>query len=161
MEGMIECLAQELGADIRSAAAIAKSAHRRIVDPAPYALFPDSRRTVELLSARGWRQTIISNNHPDLEASVEALGLRGAFEEVFTSARLGYEKPRREAYQIVLDSLNASGTTWMIGDNEQADAFGAVECGLRAILVRTRPRSFPLCLPDLARVAEIVDGQDH
>lgn len=135
--------------------AIARDARARILDPRRYSVFPDVRPALAELSGRGWRHAVLSNNHPDLEPIVAALRL-GHFEAVFTSALIGYEKPRREIFQYALERLAPTGPVWMIGDNEIADARGAEAAGLKAVLVRKASQGFHRSIPDLTSLPDLV-----
>ncbi|MGH9197011.1 MAG: HAD-IA family hydrolase, partial [Acidimicrobiia bacterium] len=58
-------------------------------------------------------------------------------ESVFTSARIGYEKPHPEAFRTVLSHITDADNIWMVGDNPVADVAGAEKVGIPGILVRT------------------------
>jgi HAD superfamily hydrolase (TIGR01549 family) len=109
-----------------------------ILDVNQYQEFDDTRATLELLSAEGWRNVILSNNHPDLEELVRGLGLDRHFTDIITSGKVGFEKPRAELFHYALEATGSKRSdSWMVGDNINADVLGAEAVGLRAILVRS------------------------
>ena len=74
------------------------------------------------------------------------LGLGGFFDEIITSARVGFEKPRIELFQYALRNLRGTSRAWMIGDSYSADIRGAEAAGLPAILVRkAHPKAAVCC----------------
>ncbi len=106
--------------------------------PASYELYPDAIPVLAGLQTAGYRLAIISNwswHLPDLCA---ALGLTTYFEQIFTSARIGFPKPRPEIFQQALNRLNLQAPQVVhIGDSWQADILGARAVGIEALwLVR-------------------------
>jgi putative hydrolase of the HAD superfamily len=99
-------------------------------------VFADSRAALERAGAAGWRSVILSNHVPELEALVSQLGLGDLVERVFSSARIGYEKPHPQAFRHALVACGEPRRRWMVGDNPVADVAGAEALGIPAILVR-------------------------
>jgi HAD superfamily hydrolase (TIGR01549 family) len=115
---------------------LAGAARRRYVDPdVGWALFDDTRPTLERLAEAGWGHAILSNHVPELRQIVTGLGLDDLISFVSCSAETGYEKPHAEAFASVLQPLRPTDA-WMIGDNVVADVLGAEAVGLPAVLVR-------------------------
>lgn len=100
-------------------------------------LYEDVRPALQLLSAHGWKQLILSNHIPELPEITAGLGLGEFIDHVFTSARIGYEKPHAEAFKTVLTHIGHADRIWMVGDNPVADVAGAEKVGIPGILVRT------------------------
>jgi putative hydrolase of the HAD superfamily len=116
---------------------LARLARARYVDPAHgWALFEDTRPTLERLREAGWRHVILSNHAPELEAIVTALGLDDLVDTVVNSAHTGYEKPHPEAFAAGRRAAGDPEELWMVGDNPVADVAGAESTGIRAILAR-------------------------
>jgi putative hydrolase of the HAD superfamily len=108
-----------------------------LLDPDFYEVFPEVPEVLAELKAAGWKHIILSNNHPDLEQVVQVLNLRPYFEEIVTSAAVGYEKPRAEIFEWARRLAGADfSRSWMVGDNPRADIYGAERAGLPNILVR-------------------------
>ncbi len=139
------------------AKAIVKAARRNIVDPARYKIFPDVIPALTSLRESGWKHVILSNNYPDLEAVVAGMGIGGYFEGIYTSALIGYEKPRREIYEFVREKIKNRERLWMIGDSEGADALGPEAVGISGILVRHRDSKFHRQAKDLSEAVAHIE----
>jgi putative hydrolase of the HAD superfamily len=119
-------------------ARMASALRERYLDVAvAWQLFEDTEPALRTLSARGWHHAVLSNHVPELPALLDGLGLSARFDEVFTSAEIGYEKPHPQAFAIALAACGNPKEVWMVGDNPHADIGGAEAAGLRAILVRS------------------------
>lgn len=113
-------------------------ATRRVMElqvaPESYRLYPDVRPTLESLRGRGLRLGVISNFAWRLPELVRGLGLDGYFEQVLTSARAGYRKPRPEIFHQALAAVGARPeTTLYVGDDPICDVAGARDAGLRSV----------------------------
>lgn len=137
------------------AAELACRAHRLVVEPASYTVYPDALPALERLGACGWRHVVLSNHVPELADIVRGLGLAGYFEAIHTSALLGYEKPHAQAFAVAVEEAGHPGHVWMIGDNPIADIGGALAAGIPAILVR-REFPYPRYRPDLQGAVELI-----
>ena len=94
---------------------------------------------------------------PELPAIVIALGLADMIDAVVSSAATGYEKPHPRAYAAGLTAAGNPATAVMVGDNPVADALGAEEVGLRAVLVRRDDARARLRAPDLRAAIDLID----
>ena len=124
--------------------------------PGRFRLFEDSLPTLRYFEAQGWRQAVLSNHVPELPEILEDLGLLASFEQVFTSALAGYEKPRVELFQLALLEMGEPECVWMIGDDPVSDVGGANSAGIPAILAR-READVPFVASDLAAVIRIIN----
>jgi putative hydrolase of the HAD superfamily len=116
---------------------LARLARARYVDPMHgWALFEDTRPTLERLRDAGWRHVILSNHVPELEAIATALGLDDLVAAIVNSAHTGYEKPHPQAFAAGRRAAGDPEELWMVGDNPVADVAGAGSAGIRAILAR-------------------------
>jgi len=121
---------------------LARAAAERV--PAEYPrlegwrLYPDSLAALRRVRSAGWRSAMLSNHCPELGSIAAGLGLDDAFEHVFNSAEIDYEKPNPEAFRIALAGLGDPDpdTVVMVGDSLRADVQGAGACGIAGILVR-------------------------
>ena len=137
---------QELGTVLRAAylsAAVPESVvddavaqvRTRFADPTTWRVIPGAEDALSALQRDGARQAVLSNHVPELPSIVDALGLGGYFETVFTSATIGFEKPHPGIFSHALDTLGHPDDVWLIGDNPIADVQGATASGIRAVLV--------------------------
>lgn len=122
------------------------------LDPRAWEVYHDTDAVLRLLSGRGWRHLIVSNHVPELPQLVEQLGLAHHFDEVITSASVGYEKPHPEIFRRATERI-VTGPVVMVGDNPVADVAGARAVGIPGFLVRRRHDDHPHH-PDLQALAE-------
>jgi putative hydrolase of the HAD superfamily len=140
---------------------LAREMARRVriqhLDPASWVVFDDTVSTLRACRESGWRQYILSNHVPELPVLVAALGLAEYFEDVISSANVGYEKPRPEIFAYAWQVAGKPVNAWMIGDSVEADVLGAQRVGLRAILVRGVDPRARYCCVALADVMRLID----
>lgn len=115
-------------------------ARELLIDPARYTAAPGARETLSFCAAQGWRQCIVSNNYPELETVVEALGMRHFFDAVINSSLVGCDKPNPRIFEIAREMMGDPEECWMIGDNPTADIEGGKRAGMRTILVHKQDR---------------------
>lgn len=119
-----------------------EKAREYVIAPERYELYPDTVAVLKSTAQLGFEHYILSNNFPELWKLVETLGLAPYFSGHIVSALEGYEKPRKELFEIALERAGNPDTAVMIGDNPVADIQGAKEAGLSAILVHSeRPEA--------------------
>jgi putative hydrolase of the HAD superfamily len=124
------------------AAELAESVRERYLDVTiGWQLFEDTLPALRALREQGWRNVVLSNHVPELAELVGGLGLGPYLDDVYSSARTGYEKPHPEAFRLALAACGHPRRAWMVGDNPHADIGGAEAVGLPAILVRTEGRA--------------------
>ena len=99
-----------------------------------YAVFPDAADTLRTVKEAGGRNVILSNNIPELEDIMKDIGLHEYFEGFVISAIEGYDKPRKELFEIAKRRF-PSERYIMIGDNPEADIMGAEAVGMTTVLV--------------------------
>jgi FMN phosphatase YigB (HAD superfamily) len=95
---------------------------------------PGVIETIRALQLTGARLGIVSSAvyHPFLFWTLEAFGIRDAFEVVTTSASAGFYKSRPEIYWSALDLLDADpGQSLHLGDSFRFDVVGARRAGMR------------------------------
>lgn len=113
-------------------------------DPAAYRLYDDAIPTLETLKQAGYRLAIISNWSWHLPELCEALGLTTYFEQIFTSARVGFAKPHTDIFKHAMATMNIGPDQAIhIGDSFKADVVGASGAGIQPVWLR-RPDKLPL-----------------
>lgn len=130
-------------ADCRRLAALARD---KELQPSRYRLYPGVPDMLETLRGRGWRQAVLSNNFPELGDIVDALGIGPAFEAVFVSANLGYDKPHPDFFQQALAVCGNPEVAVMVGDNPRRDIAGAHAAGMRTLWI-ARGRAYEGAVP--------------
>lgn len=121
-------------------------------------VFGDTIDTLSFFNERGYRSVIASNHVPELEDLTEVLGIREHVSSVYTSARIGYEKPSRHFFRHILGDLQVGPSRCvMIGDSYAADIGGALRVGIPAILVRAaNEKGYPHYAVGLATAHELI-----
>ena len=130
------------GLDPIEAAAVAAEVRPCYPAPEAFRLYDDTTEALEMFRGAGWRQAIVSNHCPELEALVEGLGIGGFFDAVYSSACTGYEKPHPRAIGMALEHFDVD-VAWMIGNSAESDIAAADAVGIPSVLV-VRDRPAPL-----------------
>jgi len=142
LQRRIALVLERAGIDAARARELADAVRARYLDVTiAWQLFDDTLPALAALRESGWRNAVLSNHVPELADLVAGLGLAPHLDEVFSSARTGYEKPHPEAFRQALAACGNPRRAWMVGDNPHADIEGAEGVGLRAILVRSEGRA--------------------
>jgi len=137
VEALLAGAYERVGFDASRSRALATLARTRYVDPArSWALFDDTRPTLERLRDDGWTHVVLSNHVPELPAIVTGLGLDDLVGCVVNSATTGFEKPNPKAFAAARHAAGDPEELWMVGDNPVADVEGAKRAGIPAILAR-------------------------
>lgn len=143
-----------LGLDEDRARHLADLVRPRFVNADRVAVYPDTLPALTRLSQAGWTHAVVSNHCPELELILKRIGLREAVDGVFTSARVGYDKPHPEIFRTALRAFANPTEAWMVGDNAEADIAGAITVGIPAIHV-VREGDLPHgAVRDLGEVAD-------
>ncbi len=149
------CLA--LGAPESAAHKAAWGVRSILLLPDNYALYDDSLSVLKRCASLGFTQFIVSNNHPDLNRVLCALGLAPYFKGVVVSGEIGFDKPRREIFEHALELAGHPDLCFMIGDNPVADGEGAHSAHIPPLLVHLKETSpiFPAC-DTLSEAADLI-----
>lgn len=107
-----------------------------IMLPENYTLFDDSIFVLEAAKKKGHTNIILSNNYPELETITDALGITHYFDRLIVSGVVGYDKPRKEIFDIA-KSFYLDENFVMIGDNPVADILGGNAAGMTTVLVHS------------------------
>ncbi len=99
-------------------------------------LYPDSFPALEDLRRRGFRLAVLSNFDSRLYDVLANLAIRGFFEDVFVSWRVGSAKPAPGIFRHALEAMRLGPSEAAhVGDSADEDAAGALGAGLRAYLL--------------------------
>lgn len=114
--------------------------------PQGYALFEDTRMTLERMIRRGYRLGIISNWESWLPTLLAELGLAEYFDSVTISGVCGLEKPDCRIFHLALaESGFRPGEVVYVGDRPAHDIEPALKIGITPILLDRHVR-YPLDL---------------
>ena len=89
----------------------------------------------------GWQNVILSNNYPELEQTIAALGLTNFFDGTVISGKIGLNKPQQEIFNYARKLSGNPEQCIMVGDNPNADAKGAHDAGIPSVLVHRKINS--------------------
>ena len=101
--------------------------------------FSETINTLIYLKSQGYRLAVISNGITIKQwEKLVRLNIYSFFDEVITSEEVGQEKPNKLIFDVALRKMNGNPEkSVMIGNKFKADALGAVNAGLSAILVNS------------------------
>ncbi len=126
----------QLGINETLSSEIAGQIKIKYLDTTKWHLYDDTVPCLKRAISKDYKNIIVSNHVPELSSLVRDLGISNYFIQVYSSAHLGYEKPNIQMYRRVLDKLEDTSEVTMIGDSYIADVEGAINAGIKAILVR-------------------------
>ena len=86
---------------------------------------------------RYYRLGLLTNGTPDLQrCKLEASGLAGYFDTIVVSGEVGFGKPDRRVFKLILDRLQVTAaSSAMIGNNLTVDIEPALSMGLMTVWV--------------------------
>jgi len=109
--------------------------------------YPEVREVLERLKAAGFPVAILSNGSPQmLRAAVDAAGIAGLIDAVFSVEEVGVYKPHPKVYQLAVDRLAVEAKAICFQSANAWDAYAASAFGLRAVWCN-RQRQPPERLP--------------
>ncbi len=123
-----------LGINEKQAKTASEKVKGIIMLPENYMLFEDTVSVLNKAKENGHTNIILSNNYPELETITDALGITKYFDRLVVSGLVGYDKPRKEIFDIA-KSFYPDEKFIMIGDNPMADIIGGRNAGMTTVLV--------------------------
>lgn len=119
--------------------------------------YPDAAPALQALRARGVRLVVVSNWDHSLHERLQETGLAPLVDGAVASAEVGAAKPERAIFTRALELAGVPAAAALhAGDSPEADAAGALEAGLRAVLVaRDGAVAAPPGVPVIASLAEL------
>lgn len=121
-----------------------------------YTLYPDAVGALEKSLKMGHKNVLLSNNYPDLVEVLDKLDLIKYFDNLIVSANYGYDKPRKELFDIA-KSLYPNEEYIMVGDSVTADIVGGNNAGMKTVLVhRGYDDKADFCFENLVEFFEVI-----
>jgi putative hydrolase of the HAD superfamily len=102
-----------------------------------FELYEDVPATLRQIAARGMRIGLISNSHRCLASFQSHFELEGLITAAVSSSEHGYMKPHPSIFNAALQLVGvAASDAMMVGDSLTHDIEGAIQTGMRGVLVR-------------------------
>lgn len=126
-----------------------------------FEMYDDAAPALRRLHASGLTVGVISNSHRSLVAFSEHFSLTGLIRVSVSSAEHGYMKPHRSIFDAALERAGVRATeSLMVGDSLKHDVEGALQAGMRAVLLRRSgeaPPALPANVPMIQTLAQLTD----
>ena len=106
-------------------------------------LFDGAKETLLQLKENGKNIYLLSNaQRLFTEPEMQMLGIYELFDDIFYSSDIGVKKPSRHFYHALMDKHKLIPyQTVMIGNDWEADAWGAANYGIDSIYIHTKQSS--------------------
>ena len=112
--------------------------------PSVWRLFPECVEVMQRLRQQGYIVGIISNWDIRLLDLLRDMGLMTYVQHVSVSGLVGWEKPHHAIFQHALEAIAVPAARALhIGDNVQADAYGAQQAGLQPLWLQRQGATHP------------------
>ena len=110
-------------------------------EPQAWQLYPEARRTLAALHARGYRLGVISNFDARLFGLLDGLDIGHFFDPIVASTRAGAAKPEPAIFHKALAECDLQPQEALhIGDSYELDIVGARNTGLTPVLIERSGR---------------------
>ena len=122
-----------------------------------WTVYPEVSEALSALKARGLILDVISNFDSRLLKVLHGLGAAHWFEEIFISSRVGHAKPKPQIFEAALEKHDLSPASAVhVGDSETNDLQGAINAGLKGILVDRNSKNDLRYSPRVSSLKEIL-----
>ena len=121
---------------------LSKQVKTEYKEKAKWCIYDDVIKALEKTIKNGNKNIIASNHIPELNEIVNNLNIGKYFTKIYSSGKIGYEKPNRIFYEYILnDQRTGKENCIIIGDSYESDIRGGENMGIKSILVRTENRN--------------------
>ncbi|QDT35818.1 HAD family hydrolase [Stratiformator vulcanicus] len=122
--------------DVVDPEACFRQLHEHFAQPTSWRFDSETERVLTALGLRGVVRCIASNFDARLDGILDASPVGPLFDHRVISSKIGYRKPHRRFYEIVLETCGTTAAeTLFIGDEPAADREGPAQLGCRALLL--------------------------
>ena len=100
-------------------------------------LFSDTIPLLKAFRAKNIEAVILTNGPSDGQrAKFKTLGLSRYIQRIYIGEEIGFSKPNRKAFEVVLRDLGVPASdVLMVGDSIENDINGAEQVGIKAVLI--------------------------
>ena len=145
-----------LGVDADVAQKAVALVRKNIKNVESYTFYPDAVDVLEKSLKKGYKNVLLSNNYPDLVEVLDKLDLTYYFDNIIVSANHGYDKPRKELFDIA-KALYPNEEYIMVGDSITADIVGGNNAGMKTVLVhKGYKEKADFCTENLTEIFEFI-----
>jgi len=105
-------------------------------------LFTDSEEIIKEMKSK-YKIAILSNGDSNYQREkIQKVGLNKYFSDIFISGDLGFEKPKKEVFEIASKKINVPiENCVMVGDKYKVDIEGSTNAGMSAIWVNRKKQN--------------------
>lgn len=157
---------EQMRYDVELATSVAN--HYRDLRDERTTLLPGALETLDWLRSNGVKLGLMTNGGASSQRpKIEKFGLEPYFQHILIEGEFGCGKPDPRVFATLLEALRVTtDETWAVGDNIEADVFGAMDAGIRGIWIDASGRGLPEGVtrrPDriVASICELRNGVRH
>jgi len=115
---------------------VADIVYKGYLKPECWSLYDDALPVLQALREKGIHMGVISNWDGNLPILLEGIHIAEYFDTITTSALVNLRKPDPRIFDLTLNKLGLEPHEVLhIGDNVDADGFGAKEAGVKTLIV--------------------------
>ncbi|MCC7023541.1 MAG: HAD-IA family hydrolase [Thermomicrobiales bacterium] len=123
-----------------------------------YRLFDDVMPALRALRKAGLKTALISNADNDVTVIAVHFAFAPLMDLIVTSALVGYEKPDPRTFHAALEPLEVEPSRALhIGDQPKSDIVGALDVGMRAVLIDRYHRHPDTDIPTVNSLTELAN----
>jgi putative hydrolase of the HAD superfamily len=112
-----------------------EAAYRKFTDPSLWDVEPTFGNLVDFSKGRNIKLFVTSNWDFRLPGILKNLGIDTCFEQIITSALVGFEKPSSKIFEYLVSAAQCDPAQILhVGDRLEDDCHGAQAAGLKAVL---------------------------
>ena len=117
----------------------------------------DARRSLDVLTLRGFRLGVVSNSNGGVRAMLDAAGLAAPLSCVIDSGVVGVEKPDPRIFAMAAERLSVAPSACVyVGDFHSLDVLGARAAGMHGVLLDPLGVWDGVAAPRVASLTELV-----
>lgn len=123
-----------------------------------YRLFEDVMPALRTLRKAGLKTALISNADNDVTVIAVHFAFATLMDLIVTSALVGYEKPDPRTFYAALEPLEVEPSRALhVGDQPKSDIVGALDVGMRAVLIDRYNRHPDTDIPTVSTLTELAN----
>ena len=132
---IFQVMFEDLQLETKDLIASVEAAYRKFTDPSLWAVEPTFRDLVCFSQARNIKLFVTSNWDFRLPGILKDLGIDTCFEQIITSALVGFEKPSAKIFQYLVSAARCNAEQILhVGDRLEDDFKGAQAARIKAVL---------------------------